>query len=508
LSIVSARFFIFAIIVLASYYIVPKNYRWIVLLFFSIGFYLLSNPKSFVFLLLSAITTYLSANRIDKLNNNDDAKTKKIKKRILIVYLIANFGLLLSFKYYGLFSHALSKLLDQPGLFSRLALPLGISFYMFQSTGYVIDVYFGKVQSEKNFFKTFLFISFFPQIIQGPIHKFSFLHNQLITGHSFNFDRLIQGFQLMIYGYFKKLVIADRIAIPVNYIFDINNNAEGFIVFLGAFAYSIQIYADFSGGIDICRGFSQMLGITLENNFKRPYFAESISEFWQRWHITLGSWMREYVFYPLALSGLFTKVRKKLRNKNYRYLSKVVPTTLASFVVYILVGIWHGSSFKFVAFGIYHGTIISISTLLENRYALIKSRLKIRDNVFSYRLFKIVRTTFLVVIGRYFSRAARFLDVVVLYERTFKVWNPWVLADGSIYNLGLDKKDVRLLFIALIIMLVVSIYQERGYKIRETLQKQNYLFNICITVLAILFILIFGHYGSGLGASDFIYQGF
>ncbi len=517
MTFVSLRFFLFFPLVILLYFLTPKKTRWITLLISSLVFYFLSSWQSSIYLVSSILTTYLASLLLEK-TTKDSKQTKIIaskfirEKRIIVfLYILINFGLLLVFKYNQMtvnLINILSPLTNIKLSVPNLLLPLGISFYTFQATGYVIDVYRDKIKAERNFFKLALFISFFPQIIQGPINSFNKLQHQLITPNSFHWNNLRSGIQLMIFGYFKKLVIADRIAPLVNHVFDLNNGEEGFVVLIGVFAYSIQVYTDFSGGIDICRGLTEIIGINMEENFRRPFFARSISEFWQRWHITLGSWMREYVFYPLALSNRFTSLRKLLRKKGYRQASKVIPTALASMIVFILVGMWHGSSFKFIAFGIYHGVIIMSSTLLENRYKKISSRLQIKTNVFSYRLFQIIRTNILCTIGRYFSRSGSFLSAIELYKRTLSRYNPWIFFDGTIYKIGISEKDFRLLFVALLALLIIGILQEKGYKLRETISKQNITFQWTITLGSIFFIIIFGAYGPSFDAVDFIYQGF
>ncbi len=246
-------------------------------------------------------------------------RLKTVKKWIVALVALGNFGLLFFFKYWNFSAEAINKLLPNGNLpVFELILPLGISFYMFQSIGYVIDVYRKKYPPEKNILKFALFVSFFPQMVQGPISRFDSLGKQLYRGNSFSYDSLKAGIELTLCGYLKKLLIADRAAILVNSVFQHYSEYDGGIILIGVVFYCIQLYCDFSGGIDITRGVAKMFGIELVENFKRPIFATSLSDFWRRWHISLGTWMKDYLFYPLSLSKPFIKLRK-MDSFSYRW---------------------------------------------------------------------------------------------------------------------------------------------------------------------------------------------
>lgn len=322
MSFVSLEFIIFVVISLAFYYFLPLKFRWIALLFMSYTFYTIGGGNTIVYLIFTTLTTYLSARGIDFLNKKGKEQKKvtqerelkkiKLQKRLMVAFAaISNFSLLFFFKYWNYAVSAINGLLDSDRLpVFELILPLGISFYIFQSIGYVIDVYRNKYPAEKNLLKFALFVSFFPQIIQGPISRFDNLGKQLFCGNRFSYDNLRDGIQLAMWGYLKKLVIADRTAIIVNEVFNNYTNYDGGIILLGVIFYCIQLYCDFSGGIDITRAVAKMFGIELRDNFKRPIFATSLADFWRRWHISLGTWMKDYLFYPLSLSKPFIKLRE------------------------------------------------------------------------------------------------------------------------------------------------------------------------------------------------------
>lgn len=534
MSLFSLQFFVFLGIVSVVYFLIPKRFQWICLLIASYIFYTWSSLKIVVFLLFSTLSTFGIGLWLQKKNDAhakalaeatasgvrvDKKALKKTftrqKRWILSLGLVANFLILGVVKYGNFIIENLNSVFSLAGIgvplpFLSVMLPLGISFYTFQSAGYLIDVYRGKVTADRNPFRYALFVSYFPQIIQGPIGRHRDLAHQLFEPHSFDYTRVKFGVQRILWGFFKKLVIAERAVIIVNQVFD-NFRGEGYqgiILFLGAFMYSIHIYGDFSGGVDIVCGISQIFGIQLSENFRQPFFSKSVSEFWQRWHITLGSWMRDYVFYPLALSKSFSKMGKSLRKLGNNYIAKVLPTCLASFIVFLLVGIWHGASWKYVAYGLYSAVLVSTGTLFEPLYAKCRSFFHIVPDRFSFRCFQILRTNLLITIGRYFSRANSFMDAIQMYKDTFRVWNPWVLVDGTLYTLGLDQSNFTFLFLMILLLLWVDYLQEKGCHLRESLARQGIVFRWIVYILALLAVLVFGMYGPAYQASDFVYQGF
>ncbi len=531
MTLISVEFALLLIATAFIYFIFPLKYRWTVLLLSSLVFYFSGGLGTGYFMIFGAITIWIIALILDKYNekvqihlkqNPDLTRAEKKefktaiqkKKRVILATgLIICFSFLIFLKYFNFLSGQTTELLNKFGLNiiapkHDLALPLGISFYTLQATSYIIDVYRGKIKAEKNFFKIALFVSFFPQIVQGPIGRFGKLAPQLYEGHKFEFKNFKYGLQLALWGIIKKLTLAEYMGILADEIFNNYANYSGIIILLGAMIYGVQVYADFSGGMDMVRGVAQIFGIEMAVNFERPYFSRSVSEFWRRWHITLGAWMKDYVFYPLSLSKAFATIGTKTRKLFGNYVGKMLPTFLASFIAFFLVGVWHGSDNKYVAYGLWNSIIISGSILLDSTYKKVISKLKINTDCFSWRLFQILRTFFLVSIGRIFSRGNSLDDALLMLKSMFSEFNPWVLTDGSIYNLGLHPKELFLLFIMILILFVVSLMHEKGIKIRETLEKQNIIFQWIITIGAIIFVLIYGAYGGDFNAADFVYQQF
>lgn len=529
---ISVSFLIFVIILVFAYFLMPDKYKWTVLLVGSYVFYGFSGIKLVVFLVFTTGVTFFSGLLLGNINE-DSARHLKLhkadltreekkeyknkvssrKKRVVACAVVVNLGILIFLKYFNFIAKNINLVLVKVGFAGnipllKLLLPLGISFYTLQSIAYIVDLYRGKYKPDRNFFKFSLFMVYFPQIIQGPIARYDQLAHQLYVPHKFEYTRVTQGMQLILWGYMKKLILADRIAIPVNFIFDNPAPHEGFVLFLAAAGYGLQVYADFSGGMDIARGVSQILGIELVLNFERPYFAGSISEFWRRWHITLGSWMRDYVFYPLSLSKAFATLGKRTRKVFGNYIGKKLPTFLSMFIVFLLVGVWHGSSWKYVAYGLWNGIIIVSSILLEPVYEKIIEKLKINTECFSWRFFQMARTFILCSFGRFFSRGKTCLTAIDMFKRALAYPNPWVFFNGTFLNLGLSYKDYYVIFISILVFLVVGIMQEKGIHIREKIAEQNLYFRWMIYIGAVVAVLIYGSYGSGYSASEFIYQQF
>lgn len=532
MSLISYVFFVFIFVSALIYFIVPKRYQWIVLLLGSYVFYLTSGFKIVLFLLFTTVTTFYLSKAIRAVSDRqfsiisaekniatkeeiNKIKFKYIrKKRIIIsVLLITNFGILVYLKLFNDISESINSIIALAGselLIPKfnLFLPLGISFYTFQSTGYAIDVYRGKIQPESNIARYALFVSFFPQLIQGPISRFSELANQLYESHAFDYTRAKHGIQLMLWGYFKKLVIADRVSILVAELFGNYENYSGFYIPIAFLAFSIQIYADFSGGVDIARGIAQIFGIILPQNFRQPYFAESLPEHWRRWHITLNEWWRDYLFYPITLSKRLVSLGKKCRKVFGPNIGKYIPIYLGINIVRVINALWHGASWKYIVSGFYYGILIILGMILKPLFDKIINKFKIRTDCFSWRLFKILRTFALVNIGKALVCASSVSVAWQMMVSTFEEFNPWIFTTNEIFSLGLNARVIAVLFISLSALFIVDLMHEKGIKIRETLEKQNYAFQWIIMLIALFAILIFGVYGSGYDPTDFIYQQF
>lgn len=540
MSYTSLNFFVFVILTVLAYFLLPaKKQKWVVLLLASYIFYLFAGFQYAAFILFTTVSTYLVALWIDKIAQKSKKKIKlnktewdreqkkkfkskvKVQKRLVMaLVLVLNFGILAFLKYYNFFAGSLN---DFVGVFGiemsmptlRLLLPLGISFYTFQSMGYIVDVYREKTAPEKNVAKLALFVSFFPQIIQGPISFYDQLAHQLYEPHSFDFTRFKYGMELIMWGFFKKIVIADRAVVAIQMVQSDVGHYGGTTITFTVILYALQLYADFSGGIDISRGIAQIFGIDMVDNFKRPYFAKSINDYWRRWHITLGAWLKNYLFYPLAMSSLFINTSKKMKNTKFgatkagAHISKVLPTSIASIIVFLVVGIWHGANWKYVAFGLWNGVIIMISILLKPVFELVLAKLHINAKSFGYGVFQMFRTFLIVLVGYVFDIAHNFEQSMSMIWKSLFNQN-LAIGYSQISTLGLGKKDYIILLLGALTIFVVSVIQERNSTttLREILDKKSAMLRIGLIFLCMIAILIFGIYGSGYDPADFVYMQF
>ena len=385
----------------------------------------------------------------------------------------------------------------------NLVLPLGISFYMFQSMGYAVDVYRGTAKAEKSLFKLALFVSFFPQLVQGPISKFSQLGKQLYAPHDYDGREVSFGLQRMLWGYFKKLVIADRMAVAVVALKAPEYTGVSFLV-LTVF-YAVQIYGDFTGGIDIAVGLAQALGIKLPENFIRPFFSKNIAEYWRRWHISLGVWMKDYIFYPISVSGPMRNLSKSARAK-FGNFGKRLPVYVASVATWFVTGIWHGITPNFVLWGMLNCFVIVVSEELAPLYERFHNRFHLKEKKW-YGGFEMLRMFFLMNliricdlfpnVGEYFSRMGSL----------FTTLNFHVLWDGTLLQLGLTGLDYLILAAGVVVMFTVSLLQEKKGSIRELLWQKPVL-RYALAFGLFLVVVLMGHYGVGYNASSFIYNQF
>ena len=540
ISYTTLNFIFFVLAAMLVYFIFPvKKYKWTVLLAASVFFYAVAGYKYAVFILFTALSTFLTGLWLSRVSANskklikekkkewDREQKKKYKNKIkvqkrliLALALVLNFGILAFLKYYNFFAGSLNDILGSFGIaFSaptlNLFLPLGISFYTFQSMGYLVDVYREKTEAQRNPFKLLLFVSFFPQIIQGPISIYDQLAQQLFEPHEFSFTRMKHGMELILWGFFKKLVIADRMFVAISEVKKDYGNYGGTTLTFTVLLYAIQLYADFSGGIDISRGVAQMFGIDMIENFRRPYFSKSINEYWRRWHISLGAWMKNYLFYPVAMSNLFITASKKMKSTRFgktaagTHISKVLPTSVASLIVFLVVGIWHGSDWKYVAFGVWNGGIIMLSILMQPLFDAVVDKLRINRKNPVFIGFQIFRTLLVILVGYVFDVAPSFGEGMRTITQFFTGQN---IARGlnEINGLGLGIKDYVLLAICSIIILIASIIQERHPQttIREMLDNKSFALRFAFLYIGVMAVVIFGVYGSGYNAADFVYMQF
>ena len=534
MTLTSVSFAVFVFVALIVYYAVPLKYRWIALLAASMAFYGIVCFKYMPYILVTTVSTFFGAKVIESIQTKSKAYIKEHKKEwtkeqkseykakvttkkklVLAATLVFNFGILAVVKYCDFFVDTFVAVLkifhvtiESPHL--GFVLPLGISFYTFQAMGYIIDVYRQKVKAQTNLFKFALFVSFFPQIVQGPIGIYDKLADQLYEGHKIDYDNLKFGFQLVLWGLAKKLIIADRAVCLINYVCNDAYSFSGAWILTAALFYSIQLYTDFSGGIDISRGVARMFGIEMAINFNRPYFSKTISEYWRRWHITLGAWLKDYLFYPIAMSSAFLKLGRKSKEHLGKHVGKILPASIATFITFIVIGVWHGANWKYVAFGAWNGLIIFLSNMLEPTFASINEKLKINTEKLYFRVFRMFRTFLIVLVGYYFDIANNFSEAMMMMWRSVTDVNPADLIDRGIKDaIGLHIRDYLIIIFGSIFLLFVSLYQEKKnciirYKIAQCKAPVRWF----IMIASVMAIILLGMYGPGTSASEFVYMQF
>ncbi len=525
---------IFLVFLLASFvlfYICPVKFRWMMLLAISIVFYAIAGVKFLPFIFVTSFSVYLGGKKMGKIYDQmdielkaegiDKAAKKQIKekaksrcKRVLVLLIVFNIAILSVVKFTKFFIDPINDLLVSMGgsgnfKASYIIVPLGISYYTFSSLSYLMDVYWKRVGYEKNYFRFLLYAIYFPHILQGPIERYTRLGARLKEELRFDYDRATKGLQLMAYGYFKKLVVADRIGMFITATYADYENTGGILLLLSIFLDVVYIYADFSGCMDIARGVSQIFGVELDLNFNHPFSSKSVTEFWRRWHMSLGGWFKDYVYYPVSTSRLCKNLNKKMRNTCPDRVTRSVVTAIPVTVTWVLTGVWHGTGITYVSWGVYYAFMIFMSVSFAEDFHNLGKKLKINYDTATWRFFQMFRTTCIFAGGRLLTRPGTLKDSVGIIKRVFTNFDPWTLTDGSLYTYGLSIENVFIAVIAVAAFGVISYLQKHGdVSVRELIASQNIVFRWAIYLFMIFVVLIFGIYGPGYDAASFVYMAY
>ena len=526
----SYEFLGFLIAVIVLFYLLPKKCQWPFLLLAGFIFYYLANPWYLVFISITGITVFWLAKiiggyssglkeylEVNKDSLGRDAKkaarqrTKKKQWHVLLIGLFINIGILAVIKYTNFTISNINAIRHMCGIsndiaFVKIIMPMGISFYTFQAVGYLIDCYRGKIVPERNLFKFMLFVSFFPQLVQGPISRFSDMAESLYAQKSFDGRRVADGIARIMWGYFKKLVIADRIVIGVNEIIHNPGNYGGAYVFVGMIFYAIELYADFTGGIDITIGIAETLGVNVTENFRRPFFSKNIKEYWNRWHITMGTWFTDYIFYPVSVCKPMLRFAKFSRKHFGEVIGKRLPVYTASFLVWFATGIWHGASWNFIVWGLGNFVVIMISQELEPFYRFFHKHVNV-ESKWLWKLFRVGRTFLIMCMLRTFDCYRDVPLTFRMYKSMLVNWRFGIFTDGSLLKLGLGIYDYMVLAVGIVILITVSMLQ-RKKGVRARINSHSYVFRTAIYTALLLIIVVFGAYGAGYDSSQFIYNQF
>jgi len=500
MHITTLGFLIFVLASLWIYYLLPQRIRHLGLLAASALFIFCASPFGYAFILLSCVSIYLTGKRLEALK---DKKQPEKKRQALFAALFINLGALVLLKFVpeGLsiadqaFGTSLS-IIRAP--IARYLLPIGLSYYTLQAISYVMDIYWERLPAEKSFLKLLLYVSYFPQLVQGPISRYGQLSDELFTPKALDLKNIKYGAQLTLWGYFKKLAIADNVAPYVSTIFYGDIEARGPIVFVGLVCYGIQLYCDFSGGIDIIRGVSQCFGVTLTQNFRQPFFSSSLAEFWRRWHISLGAWMKDYVFFPFSLSRTASKMQKALKTKVSRKAASRIVIGAGNLLVFALVGVWHGTGSKYLGWGLYNGVILVASSLLVDVYARTVKALRIDRNSVSWKVFCLVRTFLIVTIGWVFDCADTAWEAILMFFHLFMPYS----GDMSVF---IPPMRTLAAFVFCLILFAVSVLHEKKISIRETLDRRPLALQVIVWTALIQLTACFGRF---IATGGFMYANF
>ena len=476
----SIQFTIFFPIVVLLYFLLPYRWRWLLVLVASCYFYMSWRAEYIILLAIPSLIDYVVARKMGSL------ATRLERRPYLIISLIANLGLLFAFKYFNFFNHSFAAAAEYfsipyDSVDLKVVLPVGISFYTFQTMSYTIDVYRGVIKPEKDLGIFAVFVSFFPQLVAGPIERAKTLLPQFYRQNDFEYDRVVRGLRLMLWGMFKKVVIADTIAKVVNEVYNNSNNYSGPTLTLATVLFAFQIYCDFSGYSDIAIGAARVLGYDLMKNFNRPYSATSIADFWQRWHISLSTWFRDYVYIPLG--GNRVSPGRRLFNL---------------FAVFLISGLWHGANWTFLIWGALHGIYYVVELITKE----IRGRLRVvvgLDRLPSINTVLSVITTFVLVCFAWiFFRANSATDAFYIISHLPRGWGSMLVTADVFAALGLKQFQFEILF-GTIAIIFLQVFEHYGGMEGPFFQSTSWLrWPIYYALFAIIIVF-------GFGSSQFIY---
>ncbi|MBP3476336.1 MAG: MBOAT family protein [Lachnospiraceae bacterium] len=491
----SVHFLFFFPIVVGIYYLLPYKIRNYWLLVASYYFYMCWNAKYLLLLLFSTTVTFVSGLAVERIKQMDleERLCRRYKKMCVATSFILNLSILFFFKYMNFGMESLNQILEKFHIVLNtprfdFLLPVGISFYTFQALGYTVDVYRDQIYAEKNFFRYALFVSFFPQLVAGPIERSRNLLKQLAEQRKASFDNFRDGILLMLWGYFLKVVLADRIAIFVDTAYGDIETYTGTYLLIATMLFAIQIYCDFSGYSVIAMGTAKILGIDLMENFSSPYLSESVAEFWRRWHISLSGWFKDYLYIPLGGNR---------KGKKRKYINLLITFGVS--------GLWHGANWTYVVWGFLNGIFQIIGDLLLPLKRRAVVLLDIKTNSLSHKMMKTVATFLLVDFTWIFFRASSIRESLRIIKRIVTVQNPWILLDGSLYTCGLDQKNFQLMIWGIILLMTADVCKYKGIKLRKVIAEQDYWAQCFLVVVFSIGILLFGIWGIGYDAANFIY---
>lgn len=517
---------IFLPVFLVLFTVAPQKYKKYILLLSSYAFFWFISGRLLAVLLGVTAIAYYGGLHLEKLKEKHrqhvkeqvDKATKKIVKeqlrklrqKKLLWLILLLLVILIGFKYLNFIFNTVVSIGGTPSenttVIFKFAVPIGISFFTMQMIAYLVDIHRDTIKADKNWLRVALFFAFFPQIIEGPIVRYAQTAEQVYNVRAITYDNLVFGLQRILYGMFKKLVVVDRLNAMVGIIFKQYTEFDGSIVLIGAIAYTIQLYMEFSGSLDAVIGVSQILGIKMPENFKQPFASKTISEFWQRWHITLGTFFKDYIFYPISLSQPMKKLTTKSREKMGATYGPLMSSAIALFVVWVFNGLWHGPEYSFLFFGLYHFVFILLETLFLPFSQKIAT--KINTQSFWYQVLQRIRTMIIVIIGELFFRAATLNAGVSMFSHMVNKFTLNTDFFELIKRLKISVPDIVLVILSLLIVTAISRLKEKDKNVRGMIATLPIVWRWLFWYAVIIGIMLFGAYGGSYVPVDPIYANF
>ncbi len=505
---------LFLPLTLLFYQLLPREFRRYVLLAANLLFYVSFSGLLVIFPFLASGISFGAGLLMESISGNKEIKRKertKKKKQVLAASIVLLLLILVIMKYadfVGLTIVRISQAFNGGFHWNllELAVPVGISYFTLESIAYLTDVYREDIAAEHDFIKLLLFMTFFPKLLEGPISRYNEISDRLSEGEPVRANNLAEGYQRILWGLFKKLVIADHLAPAVDILFQ-NNIMDGSLSLAAAVLFTLQEYMDFSGTIDIVIGSGMTLGIHMHENFRQPFFAKNASDFWRRWHITLGTFFKDYIFYPVTLSKPVMKFTKKIRDRFGKYVGNLAAPALALFLVWLSNGLWHGPRWTYIFYGMYYFVLIELENIVEGPFLFLLEKLKLKETSVPVRVFRFVKLFFLVIIGEMFFRADTFSVGYEMFKQIFINFHLNVLTD-NLGLLGMDFWDYWTVIIGLLVVIIISVLKEGGYPIRAALMSKPLVVRMLFWYACVFVIVLFGAYGNGYDAAGMIYAKF
>lgn len=520
-------FLVFLPVTALAYSAMPQKARWTVLLAASYLFYWCLSGALIGFIAASTVSVYLCGRRMTSLLRARNAALaeaqtgkrkikndcKKRMRRVLAAGIVFNLAMLVILKYLGLLTNGANALLSLFGAEASLvapaiAVPIGISFYTLMAVSYLVDVYRETAQADRHLGRVALFLSFFPQIMEGPICRYGQTAAALTAGEPIRAKNLYRGALRVLFGLAKKIVVADRLNAFVKTVFDGYSSYDGSIIALAAVLYTLQLYCDFSGTMDIALGIGRIFNVSLPENFRQPFFSRTSSEFWKRWHITLGTWFKDYVYYPVSLSRPCKRITSAARKRFGVRYGPLLASSIAMLCVWTANGLWHGAGLQYLFFGLYYFTMIMAGGFIEPAAQAAAARLKINRNSTPYRTFQVARTLVIIFVGELFFRANGLDAGLEMFASMVTGFSFDPLINGTVFSLGLDRHDFAIVAFAVAVLIAVGVAKERGRDVGAVIADRGSFIRCCALVLLFVAIVVFGAYGVGYTPVDPMYAQF